>query len=141
MDEYTQKNELPSVEEYCEMRRIACLSDRSPKAARIALPNSLFATCIRQNNVLAAMGRVVGDGGCNFEIVDVAVHPDHQQQGLGYRIMQAIMEYIEDNAPESAYICLIADHHSPALYKKFGFEFTAPVSVGMAYKKKKTDQA
>ena len=78
------------------------------------------------------MGRIIGDGGCNYEIVDVAVHPDHQRQGLGYQIMEALMEYIYEYAPESAYVCLIADHGAPALYKKFGFEFTAPTSVAMA---------
>lgn len=29
-------------------------------------------------------------------------------------------------------VCLITDHGAPALYQKFGFQFTAPVSVGMA---------
>ncbi len=78
------------------------------------------------------MGRVVGDGGCNYEVVDVAVHPDYQGQGYGFRIMQALMNYIHEHAPESAYVSLIADHGAPALYEKFGFEFTGPNSVAMA---------
>jgi ribosomal protein S18 acetylase RimI-like enzyme len=98
------------------------------------LPNSLFATTIRDQSKLIAMGRVVGDGACNFEIVDVAVHPDYQRRGLGGRIMSAVMDYIHEHAPESAYVSLIADDHAPALYSKFGFEPTAPVSIGMAYK-------
>lgn len=135
MTNYIQSEELPDIEEYCEMRRIACVSERTIEAATKGLPNTLFSTCIRLNNKLIAMGRVIGDCGCNYEIVDVAVHPDHQQQGLGFQIMESIMKYLDDNAPESAYICLLADNHAPALYKKFGFEFTAPVSVGMSYKK------
>jgi ribosomal protein S18 acetylase RimI-like enzyme len=82
------------------------------------------------------MGRVIGDGGCNYEIVDIAVHPQYQKQGLGGRIMTEVMSYISENAPESAYVSLIADHHSPELYSKFGFEPTAPVSIGMAFKAK-----
>ncbi len=78
------------------------------------------------------MGRVVGDGGCNFEIVDVAVHPDFQRQGIGTRIMESLMAYLRNNAPESSYVSLIADEGAPALYLRFGFEFTAPTSVGMA---------
>jgi ribosomal protein S18 acetylase RimI-like enzyme len=80
------------------------------------------------------MARVVGDGGCNFEVVDVAVHPDYQRQRLGTRLMSAITKYLQSNAPASAYVCLIADHHSPALYSKFGFKPTAPISIGMAYR-------
>lgn len=37
-------------------------------------------------------------------------------------------------SPKTAYVSLIADHHSPTLYSKFGFKPTAPVSIGMAFK-------
>lgn len=83
------------------------------------------------------MGRIVGDGGCNFTVVDIAVHPEYQRQGLGGFVMEAIMSYIHAYAPDSAYVDLIADHHSPALYSKHGFEPTAPKSIGMAYRVKK----
>lgn len=52
--------------------------------------------------------------------------------GIGQMIMTSIMSYLRSNAPVSAYVSLIADHHSPALYSKFGFELTTPNSVGMA---------
>ncbi|WP_353395851.1 GNAT family N-acetyltransferase [Hydrogenophaga sp. 5NK40-0174] len=112
------------------------MSPRSVEAAQRGLPNSLFATTVRDGDKLIAMGRVVGDGGCNYEVVDVAVHPAYQKQGLGTAVMDAIMSFIEKNAPDTAYVSLIADHHSPALYSKYGFEPTAPVSIGMAYRVK-----
>jgi ribosomal protein S18 acetylase RimI-like enzyme len=118
------KSEVPGADEYCALRVAAGLSSKTPIAARLGLPGTLFA--------IIGMGRVIGDGGCNYEIVDVAVHPDYQRQGYGFRIMEALMEYIHDHAPESAYVSLIADHGAPALYEKFGFEFTAPTSVAMA---------
>lgn len=114
------------------LRRAAGLSSKSREAATRGLPASLFAACIRNEGTLVAMGRVVGDGGCNFEIVDVAVHPDYQRQGLGFRIMTALMEYIGENAPPSAYVSLLADGGASELYRKFGFEMTAPETVGMA---------
>lgn len=126
------KAEIPGPDEYCELRVAAGLSSRTPIAARLGLPGTLFAACVRDDGALIGMGRVIGDGGCNYEIVDVAVHPDFQQQGFGFRIMEALMNYIHEHAPESAYVSLIADHGAPALYEKFGFEFTAPNSVAMA---------
>ena len=132
--DYEQRAELPEPIEYRELRSVCGLSQRSAEAAAKGLPNSLFSTTIRDHKKLIAMGRIVGDGACNFEIVDVAVHPDCQRRGLGSRIMSAIMDYIHAHAPESAYISLIADNHAPALYAKFGFQPTAPVSIGMAYK-------
>ena len=124
--------EPPSPAEYIELRAAAGLSRRTVEAAERGIPNSLFAVSVRHGAELVAMGRIVGDGGCNYEIVDIAVHPDHQRQGLGTRVMEALMAYLRENAPPSAYVSLIADGGAPALYQRFGFEFTAPESVGMA---------
>jgi GNAT superfamily N-acetyltransferase len=33
------------------------------------------------------MGRVIGDGGTTFQIVDIAVDPDYQGQGYGRVIL------------------------------------------------------
>ena len=133
MSKLLQQNEIPGPEEYCELRRVCGLSPKEILAAQMGLPNSLFAATIRdERGFLVAMGRVVGDGGLNFEVVDIAVHPDFQRQGLGGKIMAAVMKYIYENAPVSAYISLIADDHAPALYRKFGFRPTAPRSIGMA---------
>ncbi len=129
---YALTADTPGVEEYRELRRLAGMSTKTREAAQRGLPNSLFAATVRDGDLLVAMGRVLGDGGCNFEIVDVAVHPDYQRRGLGTRVMRALMDFIEENAPESAYVSLIADNDSPALYRKFGFEPTTPKSIGMA---------
>ena len=126
-----QRSEIPQADEYRALRVDCGLSPKSPEAAERGLPNSLFATTIRDGDRLVAMGRIVGDGGCNLEIVDVAVHPDYQRRGLGSRIMGALMDWIGENVPETAYVSLIADDHSPALYAKFGFEPTTPRSIGM----------
>lgn len=131
---FPQASQIPAVDEYRELRRVSGLSDKSFEAATRGLPNSLYSTTIRDGSRLIAMGRVVGDGGCDFSIVDIAVHPDYQRRGLGVRIMTAIMAYLEREAPASAYVALIADDHAPALYEKFGFKPTAPRSIGMSYR-------
>ncbi|WP_347337898.1 GNAT family N-acetyltransferase [Pseudoalteromonas piscicida] len=74
---------VPSPKEYCDLRVAAGLSAKSLEAAERGLPNSLYGVTIRDNTKLVAMGRVVGDGGCNFEIVDIAVDSAYQGQGLG----------------------------------------------------------
>lgn len=78
------------------------------------------------------MGRVIGDGGCFYQVVDIAVHPEYQRRGIGFQVMTRLMEQLRAGAPETAYVSLIADGEAWRLYEKFGFEFTAPVSVGMA---------
>jgi len=42
------------------------------------------------------------------------------------------MEFIEARVPESAYVTLIADGKAQGLYEQFGFQETAPRSVGRA---------
>lgn len=132
MADFPLNVEIPGVEEYRALRVAAGLTAKSNLAAERGLAGSLFAVCVRKDGTLIGMGRIIGDGGLNYEVVDVAVHPDFQRQRLGYRIMEALVDYLHSNAPESSFVCLIADHGAPALYQKFGFEFTAPVSVGMA---------
>ncbi|MGE1080630.1 GNAT family N-acetyltransferase, partial [Bacillus subtilis] len=75
-----------------------------------------------------------GDGGCFFQVVDIAVKPEHQGRGLGKAIMNALMEHVKSEFPASAYVSLIADVPANKLYEKFGFKETAPRSLGMAYR-------
>jgi GNAT superfamily N-acetyltransferase len=78
------------------------------------------------------MGRIVGDGALFFQVVDVAVEPAHQGKGLGKSIMEALMAELRRRVPAEAYVSLIADGEAHQLYQQFGFELTAPASVGMA---------
>ena len=71
---YSVLTQTPTPGEYIELRSAAGLSPKTQEAAELGLPNSLFAVCIRLDEKLVGMGRIVGDGGCNFEIVDIAVH-------------------------------------------------------------------
>ena len=132
MDELDVRPECPDPDEYRRLRVAAGLSPKTREAAETGLPGTLYAVCVRNANQLVGMGRIVGDGGLNYEIVDMAVAPGYQRRGIGYRIMELLMAGLDEHAPESAYVSLIADHGAPALYEKFGFSFTAPVSVGMA---------
>ena len=123
---------VPSPQEYCEMRVKAGLSPKSLKAAEIGLPNSLYGVSIRDDELLIAMGRVGGDGACNFEIVDVAVDPSYQGKGLGRKVMEYIDGYLSSAAIEGSYVSMIADE--PVFYEKLGYRLVAPKSQGMTKK-------
>ena len=133
MRDYSFSETPPSAEDYLRLRELTGMSKRSQKGATIALRNSLFATFIYQHEALIGMGRVIGDGGCFCQVVDIAVHPDHQGQGLGKKIMHKIMSFIDETLPENTLTSLLADVPADKLYKQFGFKPTAPQSVGMGY--------
>ncbi|UYW02592.1 GNAT family N-acetyltransferase [Flavobacterium agricola] len=81
------------------------------------------------------MGRVVGDGGCFAQVVDICILPSYQGQGLGKKIMQDIKKFINEQLPESCYVSLLADGQANKLYEQFGFQDTMPKSRGMYFKK------
>lgn len=114
----------PSAEDYLELRNKAGLSAKSIEAAKIGLPNSLYAVQFRIDGNLIAMGRVIGDGACFFEIVDIAVNPEHQGKGLGKAVMRHIEKYLERASYKGSYVSMIADE--PAFYEKLGYKLTAP---------------
>jgi ribosomal protein S18 acetylase RimI-like enzyme len=129
--------ETPSVQTYQALRVGSGLSGKTDEAAVLGLPNTLFAVQILHESRPVGMGRVIGDGGCFFQVVDIAVLKEHQGRGLGKRIMVEILKYIEDHVPVSGYVSLIADGQAQDLYAQFGFVHTAPRSVGMAYRRPK----
>lgn len=126
--------EPPSVENYLRLRKESGLSEKTREAAEIGLRHSLFSITIYHQDQAIGMGRVIGDGGCFYQIVDIAVMKEHQKKGLGKAIMQQLMSYLDHHAPRSAYVSLIADLPADQLYQQFGFAYTTPRSVGM-YKK------
>ena len=129
---YTTRLAIPAIATYQHLRVAAGMSAKSTVAAAKGLPNSLFAVQILHGDEVVGIGRVIGDGGCFFQVTDIAVLPAHQGKGLGKRIMGEIMQFIETEVPESAYVSLIADGQAQELYAQFGFKHTAPASVGMA---------
>ena len=47
-------------------------------------------------------------------------------------IMEALLEYVDAHAPDTAYVTLMADHGTPEFYRRFGFEpVILPTNCGM----------
>ncbi|WP_405048496.1 GNAT family N-acetyltransferase [Rhizobium rhizogenes] len=131
---YSVVARTPSVEEYLHLRAVAGLSPFSREAAEKGLRGTVFSVLVLHQDAAIGMGRIIGDGGCFFQVVDIAVKPEHQGRGLGKAIMNALMEHVKSEFPASAYVSLIADVPANKLYEKFGFKETAPRSLGMAYR-------
>lgn len=127
--------EAPGVSDYLKLRDLAGMSPRSEEGAAIGLANSLFAVSLHDEKGLAGMGRIIGDGGCVMQVVDIVVRPDLQGRGLGKTIMGEIMGFLERHAPPLTYVSLIADVPADKLYRQFGFEYAAPGGHGMFWRK------
>jgi ribosomal protein S18 acetylase RimI-like enzyme len=131
-DPYSLVPTAPGVDDYLRLRIVAGLSPKSREGAEIGLPNGWYGVTILYEGRAVAMGRIIGDGGTAFQIVDMAVEPEHQGKGLGKRIMAALVAELESRAPAGAYVSLVADGDAQHLYAKYGFEPVTPKSIGMA---------
>ena len=116
---------------YQNLRVICGLSPKTDVACEIGLNNSVHSIMVKIEDEIVGMGRIIGDGGCFCQIVDICVSPSHQGKGIGKIIMKKLTDFIHNNLPESCYVSLIADGNASFLYEKFGFQDTMPESKGM----------
>ena len=91
----------------------------------------MFAVTVYDDTTLVAMGRIIGDGGAFFQVVDIAVKPTYQGKGLGKLVMSKLIKYLDKHTYEGSYVSLIADAPANKLYEQFGFDYTFPHSYGM----------
>lgn len=119
------------------------MAPRPREGVERGLPNSVYAVhavttpdgggelgnAEARSSETVGMARVVGDGGSVYHVCDTAVHPAHQGRGLGTKLMDAVMAFIEADAPPGAYVNLVAD--VDGFYERFSFAETRPASKGM----------
>ena len=128
----------PEVDEYRALRLEAGLSPCSLEQATAAIAGAWAAVHIRHtaSGLAVGMGRVIGDGGWYFHVIDMAVRPEHQRRGLGGAILTALIEEVRTRAPAGALVNLLADPPGRRLYRRHGFRNTAPGGIGMAMRLK-----
>ena len=124
---------FPGVADYMRLRALTGLSPKSEQAARRGLANTTYGVSLLRGEDVVGMGRIVGDDGCFYFVVDIAVDPALQGQGQGKRIMAALDAWLRANAPATAHVSLFADGDARYLYEKYGFAVSEK-SVGMMYR-------
>jgi len=120
-EEYAVTHLSPEVNEFAGLREKIGWGQTNLEMARTSLANSLFHVSIRHQEVLIAMGRVVGDGAMFFYIQDVIVDPDYQKQGLGHIIMENIETYLQQATQKGSTVGLLAARGKEAFYRRYGY--------------------
>jgi GNAT superfamily N-acetyltransferase len=100
----------------------------------LALPGSWAACHVREaaTGVAVGMGRLIGDGGWYFHVVDMAVLPAHQRGGIGNWVLTWLLDQVRQRAPADAFVSLMADPPGRHLYARHGFSERRDLSIGMA---------
>jgi N-acetylglutamate synthase-like GNAT family acetyltransferase len=100
-----------------------------------ALIKSWYALSIYDSKKLIGFGRVIADGVHHALIVDLIIHPDYQNKGLGTTLLNRLVQKcLESNIRD---IQLFAAKDKSGFYNKFGFESRPTDAPGMQYKLKK----
>ena len=132
---YSVIERTPNVSEYNEVRQAAGLRWKDEPVVRQGLRNTLYAVCVVHDNRVVGIGRVIGDGGSFYDIVDIAVVAEHQKKGVGKMIMAGLMSYIDIHARPGSLVCLMANKGVAPFYEKYGFKAREPDMPGMIIRK------
>lgn len=120
---YITLKRMPIIEEYRNLcNAVGWEEFMNFEVVEESLNQSLFGVVIQCKDEIVGMGRVVGDGKIYFYIQDIAVMPEHQNKGVGNIIMEAISEFLKENAPEKSFVGLFAAKEKEPFYSKYGFD-------------------
>ncbi|GED71203.1 N-acetyltransferase [Brevibacillus reuszeri] len=100
------------------------------KVIQDSLENSLYSVVVLFESKIIGMGRIIGDGYIYFYLQDIVVLPTFQKMGIGTMIMDKLMSYLKENAPDQAFIGLFSSTEGKKLYEKYEFK-QYPALTGM----------
>ena len=117
------KENALDCEDYLKLRESVGWINFSKEQAQEAINNSLYTVIAIDNKQTVCMGRLVGDGMYGM-IVDLVVEPNYQKQGIGSKIMDMLMNFVEKKTPIGGRcsIQLIAEKGKEAFYEERGFK-------------------
>ena len=121
MENIIIEDRLPTAAEYNALKITAGWPVLDQTATITGLNNSLYAVCAVHHGDVVGTGRIIGDGGIYFHLQDVIVDPHFQGRGIGTRIVEMLMGYVEDKASKNAMVGLMCAKGVDPLYQKFGF--------------------
>lgn len=117
------KENILCYEDYCRLRESVEWLNFSKEQTEKSLNNSLYTVVAVKDNQTVGMGRLIGDG-MYYVIVDVVVHPACQKMGIGSKIVDMMIEYVDRETPSGgrSSIQLLAEKGKETFYEKRGFK-------------------
>ena len=125
-----------NYEDYVALRESVGWLNFSKEQAISALNNSVYYITVIENAEIIAMGRLIGDG-LYYIIADVVVCPEFQGKGIGSKIIELLLEYVDNNLPKGgrASVQLISEKGKEEFYIKKGFKMIPHEFCGSGMRK------
>lgn len=117
------KNNELDVNTYLQLRDSVNWKKITREQAEKALKNSLFTVLAIEEDKVIGMGRLVGDGAVICYIQDLIIIPEYQGTGVGYKIVDALKEYVREiKLPDTEIMLdLMCAKGREEFYRKCGF--------------------
>jgi len=130
-----RENDL-TYQEYISLRSSVGWNNFAKEQVSKSINNSIYSVTVVENGETIAMGRLLGDG-IYFMIVDIVVNPEFQGRGIGSKIVDMLLKYVDDMTPTGgrSSIQLIAEPGKEEFYIKRGFKLIPHEYCGSGMRK------
>lgn len=112
-----------TYQEYISLRNSVGWNNFAEEQVSKSISNSLYNITVMDDGKTIAMGRLIGDG-IYYLIVDIVVRPEFQGKGIGSKIIDLLLAYIDAKTPIEgrSSVQLISEPGKEAFYIKRGFK-------------------
>ena len=112
-----------TYEEYIALRDSVGWYNLAEEQVSKSIKNSIDDIVVEDNGQAIAMGRLIGDG-IYFLIADIVVKPEYQGKGVGSKVIDKLLTYVDTNTPIGgrSSVQLIAEKGKEEFYIKKGFK-------------------
>ena len=116
--EYINTTENVSWETVSNIFELVGWGKRLPTDIRLSFKNSSYVMFAYHQNELVGFGRTVDDGQFYALVVDLIVHPDFQNIGIG----SYILKYLKDSLEGYSFTTLTSEVGKEEFYEKQGWK-------------------
>ncbi len=125
-----------TYQDYVSLRNSVGWDNFAEEQVAKSIGNSLYSVTVLEHNNTIAMGRLIGDG-IYYLIADVIVKPEFQGMGIGSKIIDMLLTYVDNRTPIDgrASVQLIAEQGKENFYIKKGFKIIPHQFCGSGMRK------
>lgn len=125
-----------TYQNYVSLRNSVGWNNFDKEQVSKSIGNSLYSVTVFEHNGPVAMGRLIGDG-IYYLIVDVIVKPEFQGMGIGSKIIDMLLAYVDNRTPIGgrSSVQLIAEQGKENFYINKGFKIIPHEFCGSGMRK------
>ena len=112
-----------TAREYCDLRAAVGWQPIPEDQAHSGLEHSDFVIACREGETIVGCARIFWDKGYIAYLADVMVKPAYQKQGIGKKMVEECISYIDRQLKEGwrIKIVIVSAKGKEPFYEKFGF--------------------